>query len=158
WPQWLLMNGILIALFAIVDRRLARDERPEALRASSEERLRLDGWRLNGPLLILVALAVIARKFLPFPSVEVVLAACIVLSVRFTPGALREANEFSWSPMAEVGVLFAGIFVTMVPTLALLDEHGEKLGITHPWQFFWVTGLLSTVLDNAPTYLTIAWL
>ena len=64
----------------------------------------------------------------------------------------REANRFTWAPITEVAVLFAGIFVTMVPA-AFLEVHGRQLGLTQPWQFFWVTGLLSSALDNAPTYL-----
>ncbi|MFO0808813.1 MAG: sodium:proton antiporter, partial [Gemmataceae bacterium] len=71
---------------------------------------------------------------------------------------VRAANEFCWGPMIEVAVLFAGIFVTMVPALALLKTHGAGLGIAEPWQFFWVTGLLSSVLDNAPTYICIGTL
>jgi hypothetical protein len=53
-------------------------------------------------------------------------------------------------------VVFSGVFVTMVPALAFLEERGAALGITRPWQFFWSAGALSSVLDNAPTYLTFA--
>jgi Na+/H+ antiporter NhaD/arsenite permease-like protein len=55
-----------------------------------------------------------------------------------------------------VAILFAGIFVTMIAPLLLLNEHGRELGLARPWQFFWATGLLSSFLDNAPTYLTFA--
>jgi len=55
-----------------------------------------------------------------------------------------------------VAVLFAGIFVTMAPALLLLNQHAPSLGIREPWQFFWATGVLSSFLDNAPTYLTFA--
>ena len=58
--------------------------------------------------------------------------------------------------MVEVAVLFLGIFVTMIPALALLSRHRHDLGVSEPWQFFWLTGLLSSVLDNAPTYLAMA--
>ncbi len=72
--------------------------------------------------------------------------------------ALRRANSFSWEPIAEVAIVFAGIFATMAPALLVLQVHGEsslqRLGLQQPWQFFWLTGLLSSVLDNAPTYLT----
>jgi len=53
-------------------------------------------------------------------------------------------------------VLFAGIFVTMVAPLRILNARGGELGIEHPWQYFWATGALSSFLDNAPTYLTFA--
>jgi Na+/H+ antiporter NhaD/arsenite permease-like protein len=55
-----------------------------------------------------------------------------------------------------VAVVFAGIFATMIPALALLQANGASLGMTQPWQYFWGTGGLSAFLDNAPTYLTFA--
>ena len=63
-------------------------------------------------------------------------------------------NGFSAGPMVEVAVLFAGIFATMIPALDLLRLRGDELGVRAPWQFFWMTGVLSSFLDNAPTYLT----
>ena len=51
-------------------------------------------------------------------------------------------------------MLFFGIFLTMMPTLELLRTRGSELGVREPWQFFWATGILSSFLDNAPTYLT----
>jgi len=56
--------------------------------------------------------------------------------------------------MVEVAVIFAGIFASMIPALALLQAHGAELGLTQPWHYFWATGILSSFLDNAPTYLT----
>jgi Na+/H+ antiporter NhaD/arsenite permease-like protein len=56
----------------------------------------------------------------------------------------------------EVAVVFAGIFATMIPALLILNARGSELGLTSPAQFFWATGLLSSFLDNAPTYLTFA--
>lgn len=82
------------------------------------------------------------------------------LSLRTTPRALRRENEFSWGPIREVAILFAGIFVTMIPALAILraGEQGAMSslvqGVDRPWHFFWASGLLSSFLDNAPTYLT----
>jgi Na+/H+ antiporter NhaD/arsenite permease-like protein len=55
--------------------------------------------------------------------------------------------------MIEVAVLFLGIFVTMMPALELLHRRGGELSVREPWQFFWATGMLSSLLDNAPTYL-----
>jgi Na+/H+ antiporter NhaD/arsenite permease-like protein len=65
----------------------------------------------------------------------------------------RKQNDFSWGPAVEVVVLFAGIFVTMIPTLMLLSEKGGELGLRSPLSYFAVTGGLSGVLDNAPTLL-----
>ena len=67
---------------------------------------------------------------------------------------VREDNHFTWGPIKEVGILFAGIFLTIIPPMAILQSQGAALGVTQPWQFFWVTGALSSFLDNAPTYLT----
>lgn len=82
------------------------------------------------------------------------MVALALLSLRLSPQVARRHNAFTWGPILEVAILFAGIFITMVPALMLLRAHGPSFGITDPWQFFWGTGLLSSVLDNAPTYLT----
>ena len=68
----------------------------------------------------------------------------------------RANNRFSFGPIVEVAVLFAGIFVTMIPALLILNARGKQFGLTEPWQFFWASGGLSSFLDNAPTYLTFA--
>jgi Na+/H+ antiporter NhaD/arsenite permease-like protein len=72
-----------------------------------------------------------------------------------TKKTIHEANKFDFHPITEVAVLFAGIFVTMIPALAWLDGHAAVLLGTSPAPgiFFWSTGALSSVLDNAPTYL-----
>ena len=82
------------------------------------------------------------------------------LSLVVTPRLLRKDNGFTWEPIREVAFLFAGIFVTIIPALAILKagENGQ-LGflirsVRDPSHYFWVTGLLSSFLDNAPTYLT----
>ena len=82
--------------------------------------------------------------------------AMAALSWFTTPRPLRRENGFTWAPIVEVAVLFAGIFATMMPALAILNARGGELGLTEPWQFFWASGLLSSFLDNAPTYLTFA--
>ena len=76
-----------------------------------------------------------------------------LVSVRFGPRGPRASNHFSWHPIIEVAVLFAGIFATMIPALALLEAKGASLGVAVPWHYFWATGGLSSFLDNAPTYL-----
>lgn len=82
--------------------------------------------------------------------------AMAVLSWVTTPRALHRENGFGFSPIVEVAALFAGIFATMIPALAVLNVRGASLGIARPWQFFWASGILSSFLDNAPTYLTFA--
>ena len=76
-----------------------------------------------------------------------------ILSIYLTPIVIREENGFTYHPIIEVAVLFIGIFITMIPALRILEINGDKLGIDTPWKFFWVTGALSSFLDNAPTYL-----
>ncbi len=85
---------------------------------------------------------------------EAVLIGLIALSKVASDPKLREKNKFTLAPIQEVAYLFIGIFLTMIPALLLLEHHGKELGITEKWQFFWVTGGFSGVLDNAPTYLT----
>lgn len=77
-----------------------------------------------------------------------------MLSLKVTPASLRIDNSFSWAPIKEVAVLFAGIFITIIPALAILGAKGSQLGVTQAWQYFWASGVLSSFLDNAPTYLT----
>ena len=76
----------------------------------------------------------------------------MTLSLKTTPKQLREDNNFEWAPITEVAKLFIGIFITMIPALALLRAHGASLGIDTPLEFFWATGVLSSFLDNSPTY------
>ena len=75
------------------------------------------------------------------------------LSFKTTSETIRQKNHFTWGAIKEVAVLFAGIFITMQPALMLLKSAGGSLGLTKPVQMFWVTGALSSFLDNTPTYL-----
>ena len=76
----------------------------------------------------------------------------IALSWATTPKVLRKRNNFEWAPITEVAKLFIGIFITMIPALAILRTYGGSIGIDSPLKFFWATGLLSSFLDNSPTY------
>ncbi|MBA4334549.1 MAG: sodium:proton antiporter [Methylobacterium sp.] len=96
---------------------------------------------------------------------DIVLLALAGLSLRLTPNPVRAGNEFTWGPILEVAKLFAGIFVCIIPVLAMLQagRNGAFSGlvalVTNPdgshntVAYFWMTGLLSSFLDNAPTYL-----
>ncbi len=83
-----------------------------------------------------------------------------IISLIATPRRIRQDNEFTWFPIKEVAYLFAGIFMTMIPCLAILKagEHGAAAAlittVQQPVHYFWITGILSAFLDNAPTYLT----
>ena len=83
---------------------------------------------------------------------EYVLLALAALSFFTTNKKTRfESNKFTWAPIVEVAVLFLGIFVTMTPALAYLKANAANLGLSHTWQFYYSTGLLSSFLDNTPT-------
>ncbi len=83
-----------------------------------------------------------------------------LLSLKLTPWEFRKGNDFTWFPIVEVAKLFAGIFMTIIPALAMLQagKNGHLdfviAAVKEPWHYFWITGVLSSFLDNAPTYLT----
>jgi Na+/H+ antiporter NhaD/arsenite permease-like protein len=79
-----------------------------------------------------------------------------LLAYLSTRAEIRARNHFGFAPINEVAILFAGIFATMAPALLILNHRAPGFGIAEPWQFFWITGALSSFLDNAPTYLTFA--
>jgi Na+/H+ antiporter NhaD/arsenite permease-like protein len=86
-----------------------------------------------------------------FIQIALILAAALG-SWCTTKASIREDNDFEWAPITEVAKLFIGIFITMIPALALLRTYGSTLGIDSPLKFFWITGALSSFLDNSPTY------
>jgi Na+/H+ antiporter NhaD/arsenite permease-like protein len=168
WKEWLVVNGALLAIFNVWDQRaLAREERErpgsQLEAVMKHEPLRIEGKRNFAFLLAIVATIAGAGSGLgnggepwPFGVQEALMGAVAVLAYSATPGRLRQANAFDFAPIVEVAVLFAGIFATMAPALLILNTHAESFGIREPAQFFWATGLLSSFLDNAPTYLTFA--
>ena len=148
---WGLQVALLLALYFVWETRQYTREPSAALRRdrSQIEPLRLSG-SLNIPALGLVVLAV---GCLTAPWRETAIVALAALSLWRTPRAIRRANGFTAYPIVEVAVLFFGIFLTMIPALELLRLRGGELGVREPWHFFWASGLLSSFLDNAPTYL-----
>jgi len=151
WPEWVMAIGLLLVVFYLFDRARYQRERKVDLRRDDAKRTRL---RLRGRRNILCLGGIVAAVFLPDPWRELVMLAMGALGYFWTPREYRRKNAFTFLPIAEVAILFIGIFITMVPALALLRAHGHEFGITKPWQFFWLTGALSSFLDNAPTYLT----
>lgn len=92
---------------------------------------------------------------LGFPAlieIAIILLAAF-LSFRTSSPEIRKKNHFTWGAIQEVAVLFVGIFITMQPALMILKSMGAELGLTEPLEMFWVTGALSSFLDNTPTYL-----
>jgi Na+/H+ antiporter NhaD/arsenite permease-like protein len=151
WAYWGAMLVALLAAFFVYDSvQFAR----EPLTAIRRDRARTTPLRVHGALnAVWLVGVVLAVALLRAPWREAVIVALAALSLRLTPRRIRRENGFSAGPMVEVAVLFAGIFLTMIPALELLRLRGHELGVREPWQFFWATGALSSFLDNAPTYL-----
>ncbi len=166
WPAWLLTNGLLLAVYYAWDRYwyypheatqdIARDE--IALRP-----LTISGLSVNGPLLVGVVAAVALldpTKAVPLTDWhpwlylrEIVQLTLVALSLALGSSEPRRANQFNYQAIIEVAALFFGIFLCMQPALQILAVRGASLGVNTPREFFWATGSLSSVLDNAPTYL-----
>jgi len=169
WLPWLVVNGALLAAFHLYDEVvLAREERERA-GSQLEEVLRHEPLGIRGAFNFLLLAAVVVAIYAsgrwnwPFGVTEAIMAGLAIVSYLATPAANHRDNQFTFGPIIEVAVLFFGIFVTMAPALLILNAWGQglrpdlgQLAIHHPWQFFWATGLLSSFLDNAPTYLTFA--
>ena len=151
WPEWAVMIGLLLAAFFSLDAYWWNKETKRDIR---KDRAHVAPLRLRGRRNLLCLGGILWAVFLREPWRELVMVAMGLLGYRWTPADYRRKNAFTFLPIAEVAILFAGIFVTMVPALVLLRLHGHEFGITEPWQFFWLTGALSSFLDNAPTYLT----
>jgi Na+/H+ antiporter NhaD/arsenite permease-like protein len=112
--------------------------------------------RLAGGLnLAWLGAIVLAVLLLPGGWREALIVAAAAAAWITTPAALRRENRFTAAPMLEVAAVFLGIFLTMLPALELLRARGGALGLREPGEFFWATGVLSAVLDNAPTYLAL---
>lgn len=168
WQEWLLVNGLLLAVFNLFDQyvfdREEKEEPGSLLEQVIEHRpFVIEGWH-NFFFLAGVVLAILGKGYgwgtggepWPFGVQEVLMAMLAVIAYSTTREPIRRGNRFTWAPIVEVAVLFAGIFITMTAPLLMLNARGASLGLSEPWQFYWATGLLSSVLDNAPTYLSFA--
>jgi Na+/H+ antiporter NhaD/arsenite permease-like protein len=179
WLPTLLSLALLLGLFYLLDAYQFRREEREAQPASPQPLLRISGG-IN-LLLIGIAIAAIIMSALWHPAIsldvlgtrlelqnllrDALMLAVGLASLHLTKHATRAANGFEWHPLIEVAALFAGIFVTIVPVMAMLEAgsagpfHPLVALVSHPdgspnnAAYFWLTGLLSSFLDNAPTYL-----
>ena len=148
---WMLTLGLLLGAFYVLDRRnFARV--PVPVRHEAEEP---DTWRFEGVGNVFFLAVIVGAVFLPsVPFLrEGVMISAAVASYKLTPRRIHQENDFNFEPIKEVAWLFIGIFLTMMPALDYLAEHGREFGFNHPLQYYFSTGLLSAVLDNAPTYL-----
>jgi Na+/H+ antiporter NhaD/arsenite permease-like protein len=150
WLPWLFVVGGLLVMFYVVDSINFR-RAPVAVREAetAHEEFKVDGKR-NFAFIAIILVAV----FLPSPWRELIMAAAAIGSFYATPKQIHDMNQFNFHPIKEVAWLFFGIFGTMIPALDYLQLHSDTLGVETPFQFYMFTGVLSAVLDNAPTYLT----
>jgi Na+/H+ antiporter NhaD/arsenite permease-like protein len=163
WKQWLLVNLCLIVVFYIVDSTIFRSEdlaKPgdlDEIAVRHQVPISIAG-KHNFLFLVAIAVLLLLSGTLALHTLvqDAGLLLILLLSWATTPGKLRAENGFTWSPIVEVAALFAGIFATMIPALAILNARGAELGLNRPWHYFWASGVLSSFLDNAPTYLTFA--
>lgn len=160
---WAFCVIALLAIYFAWDWLALRREPKESL---VEDRQHRSPLRLHGRLNLVWLLGVVAAVALivpgrPLPGTGIVVADFVregvmlglaALSLATTPRGLRKEVEFSYGAILEVACLFLGIFLTMQVPIEILRARGSALGLTTPAHFFWATGLLSSVLDNAPTY------
>ncbi|MEZ0217173.1 MAG: sodium:proton antiporter [Rariglobus sp.] len=147
---WLTVIGLLLAAFYAFDLRGFK----RAPKKIQEEIKAPDTFRFEGGINVIFLLVIIGAVFLPdvFFLRELVMIGAGVASYYLTPKVVHAENHFSFGPIKEVAFLFVGIFVTMMPALGYLEQHGREFGVTKPIQYYFATGSLSAVLDNAPTY------
>jgi Na+/H+ antiporter NhaD/arsenite permease-like protein len=180
FPETLFLIGSLLAIFYVIDTWHYKREGVTRVDPTPDTpTFGLDGAINFVPLLLVMALVLMSGTWkpgisykvfgtdVPLPSVlrDVALIGVTLLSLAITPAGVRDANHYSWAPMQEVAKLFSGIFLTMVPVLAMLKagEAGAFAAVARavtgpdgqplPWAYFWFSGILSSFLDNAPTYL-----
>lgn len=175
-PMMGFASGLLLLTFYFLDRYFYRKEAAQGHDKPGDEEkkpLKLDGL-VNLIFLGGILGAVLLSGFWKPGEIEVMgvhvaiqnmvrdllIVSMGLLSLWATPKELRKDNSFTWEPIREVALLFAGIFVTIIPALAILKagEAGHFAflvkAVKEPWQYFWAAGSLSSFLDNAPTYLT----
>ena len=165
WPAWLFVNGMLIAAYYLIDRfwYYPHEEAIDIARDETRVRgLKITGLWPNALLLLGVILSVaLLDPLKEFPGTkwhpwvylrEIAQLGLVALSLILGSEVVRRANNFNYHAILEVAALFFGIFICMQPALQILGERGPQLGLSTSMHFFWLTGSLSAVLDNAPTY------
>ncbi|MEO1495656.1 MAG: sodium:proton antiporter [Planctomycetota bacterium] len=165
WKPWLMCNGLLLVVYLLLDELVyyRRETEADITRDIRQIRaLKFQGLSVNGPLLLGVVAAVALldpSKTIPgtdwHPWMylrEIVQLSLVGLSLYLGSHKVRVENSFNYHAILEVAALFSGIFICMQPALQILGVQGSQLGIDTPMEFFWITGGLSSVLDNAPTY------
>lgn len=164
WGPWLMALAILLVVYFVWDTWAYRHEAPRAI---AEDVTHIEPMHVAGLVNILWLLGVVAAVALLVPGKTLPGTAWVIppylregvqlgmagLSWVTTALVLRKENKFNFVAIGEVACLFIGIFITMQVPIEILKVKGPELGLSQPWQFFWATGILSSFLDNAPTYI-----
>ncbi|MBM4014007.1 MAG: sodium:proton antiporter [Planctomycetes bacterium] len=170
WKEWALVNGALLVIFHFLDAWFFHREDVQDKSADLDEAVEKarEPFGIEGGANFLLLLGVVGviyasgeyadrlPHFLQAWGQPLAMALLAVVSLKLTPKAIHLKNQFSFVPIVEVAALFIGIFLAMIPALKILNAKGPELGVTSARSFFWATGVLSSFLDNAPTYLTFA--
>jgi Na+/H+ antiporter NhaD/arsenite permease-like protein len=150
---WFLTAALVLIVFYFIDLYFFHQQ-PKAVQHQAAE---LDEPEVSGLHNVVFLFIIIGAIFIgpPAPLLlrEAVMWAAAIGSYFTTKKEIHEKNEFNFHPIIEVAVLFAGIFATMIPALDWLELNAAKLNMTTPGQYYWGTGILSSILDNAPAYL-----
>jgi Na+/H+ antiporter NhaD/arsenite permease-like protein len=151
--QWLLVMILILAVFYLFD---IINFKKQPLTLQEEEEKTHEKIEIKGLSNLIFFAVIIVSVFITEPLFlrEAIMLFSAFLSYKITNKEIHTRNHFDFLPIKEVAWLFLGIFVTMTPALELLSHHSKELNITSPTSFYWMTGLLSSLLDNAPTYLT----
>ncbi len=170
WKEWLFTCALLLVVYWIWDTMAFKRESPADLKLDAA---RIEPLRIRGGLNFLWLLLVVAAVATIVPGQklpglnfvvpedtrapahflrEALMLAIVLVAWVTTPERIRRENSFDFTAIGEVAVLFIGIFITMQAPVEILNIKGAELGLKKAWQFFWATGLLSSFLDNAPTY------
>jgi Na+/H+ antiporter NhaD/arsenite permease-like protein len=148
---WAIVNILVLFVFYVIDRRNF-NKLPQMMEQEIEEEG--EQARVSGLVNLVFIAVILVSVFLSTPLRELIMITASVASYVTTRREVHEQNHFTFTPIKEVAILFAGIFATMVPVLDWLQLNAGLLGMTKPGQFYWASGILSSFLDNAPTYLT----
>lgn len=154
WREWAVAMVGLLGIFFCLDRR-SFSRAPQAA-ATEAERTGKRDFSFSGLRNVFFLAIIVGATFLKNPPFlrEAVMVTAAAGSYLLTPREVHEKNNFTFAPIKEVAWLFFGIFATMVPMLDFMERHAHALALDTPMKLFWVTGLLSSTLDNVPTYLT----
>jgi Na+/H+ antiporter NhaD/arsenite permease-like protein len=150
WIPWSITLGAVLIAFYLFDRLNFRRVSKRETSAPPAEK-----WRCAGGSNFLAMGAMLASLiFAPAGWRELLLVLIAAAAYWLTAPEIRQRNEFSFAPLKEIAWIFLGIFGTMIPVLDYMERHAGDLGVRSDLQFYWTTGALSAVLDNAPAYLT----